>query len=514
MSTTASAESPAPAAESRAFKRGLMSINFKFAGLTSGLLLALLVLVTLVVNAQLQVDLTREVSERARTVARNIAAKAVDMLVQNDDLTLAVLLKDSAEDASALPPAGSTTGMGRFIADLKASVAGRQDLKNEGISRILVIQFPTADNPNPGVRDSASVDSTSIAQLPESKTDPLNQEPFPLFVLDGRTYYDIRQPMLLEGKPYGEVRLYLRRAVISDAVRVATTRLVAVMLLSLALGALGLTIVVRLLMRPVGHLVKGVNAVAEGNFNVHIGIKRGDELGDLITAYNGMAKNLKEKEAVQEALAKYTSKDLVNQMLSDKAKLTLGGQRVHATIFFSVVRGMHALSQTMSAEDYVALVNEYLEVKTDVVMRNGGSIDKFIGDEVMALWGLNGEDPVEMAYLATKAGVETQEAIGQLNKMRIAKGEQPFLVSIGINNGEVVSGNMGSSVKMDYTVLGGNVNLAARLGLVAAQGGQTIISHSVYSLVADRFQIDKLAPMQLKGIKEPVPLYWPRKVQK
>ena len=79
-----------------------------------------------------------------------------------------------------------------------------------------------------------------------------------------------------------------------------------------------------------------------------------------------------------------------------------------------------------------------------------------------------------------------------------------------INNGEVVSGNMGSSVKMDFTVLGGNVNLAARLGLVAAQGGQTIISHAVYSLVADRFKIDKLAPVQLKGIKEPVPLYWPR----
>lgn len=517
MSTAATVDSPAPppaSPESRGFKRGMVSINFKFAGLTSGLLLGLLVIVTLIVNAQLQVDLTREVSERARTVARNIAAKALEMLVLEDALTLQVLLKDSVEDpAKAQSATAAAGGFARFMADFKASFVGREEMKNEGIHRILVIKFPKVGGANPEVFASDRSDA-SLADVPESKADPLGQEPFPSFVQDGKTYYDIRQPMLLEGKEYGEVRLYLRRAVISDSVRVATTRLVAVMLASLLLGALGLTIVVRLLMRPVGHLVKGVNAVAAGNFNVHIGIKRGDELGDLITAYNGMAKNLKEKEAVQEALAKYTSKDLVNQMLSDKAKLTLGGQRVHATIFFSVVRGMHALSQSMSAEDYVALVNEYLEVKTDVVMRNGGSIDKFIGDEVMALWGLNGEDPTEMAYKATKAGVETQEAIGQLNKMRIGKGEQPFLVSIGINNGEVVSGNMGSSVKMDYTVLGGNVNLAARLGLVAAQGGQTIISHSVYSLVADRFQIDKLAPMQLKGIKEPVPLYWPRKVLK
>jgi class 3 adenylate cyclase len=110
--------------------------------------------------------------------------------------------------------------------------------------------------------------------------------------------------------------------------------------------------------------------------------------------------------------------------------------------------------------------------------------------------------------------VEVQQAIEKLNAERVARGDQPFLVSIGINNGDVVSGNMGSSVKMDYTVLGGSVNLAARLGLVAAQGGQTIISHSIYDQVADRFKIDKLAPMQLKGIKEPVPLYWPRKVLK
>lgn len=506
---SSAAPSPSPAA-GRAFKRGWLTLNFKFGFLTSGLLFALLVIVTLVVNAQLQVDLSREVSERARTVSRNIAAKALEMLVQDDPLTLAVLLRDSIETHDASVEAEPASGLGRILQDLKTSFAGRHEIKNEGISRIIVIKNPNAEGAPTQVYDSERSQS-SLADVPQSVAGSSDQEPFPIYTQGSTQYYDIRQPMLLEGRPYGEVRLYLRKAVIGDAVRVATTRLVAVMLLSLILGALGLAIVVRLLMRPVGHLVKGVNAVAAGNFSVQIGIQRRDELGDLVTAYNGMAKNLNEKEAVQEALAKYTSKDLVNQMLSDKAKLDLGGKRVHATIFFSVVRGMHALSQTMSAEEYVALVNEYLEVKTDVVMRNGGSIDKFIGDEVMALWGLNGEDPMEMAYLATKAGVETQEAIGVLNKQRIERGDQPFLVSIGINNGDVVSGNMGSSVKMDYTVLGGNVNLAARLGLVAAQGGQTIISHSVYSLVADRFQINKLAPMQLKGIKEPVPLYWPRK---
>lgn len=519
MPDPGTAPSPKAIKAAAAFKRGFLSLNFKFSALTGGLLSVLLIIVTLVVNAQLRSDLTREVAERGNTVARNVSVKASDLLLSDDPLAPLVLLKDSVEDATsvtAAPPEGLAE---RIWTDLQASLGGRAEVKNEGISRILLIKNAKDPSEKPTIIDSASSLGQDVV-LPDSKADPDNQEPYPIFEDKGKKYYDIAQPVVVidpllgVGKTVGQVRLFLRKDIITDAVRVATTRLVAVMLLSLLLGTIGLFVVVQLLMRPVGALVKGVNAVAAGDFNIQIGIKRGDELGDLVDAYNGMAKSLKEKEAIQEALAKYTSKDLVNQMLTDKGKLELGGKRVHATIFFSVVRGMHALSQDLPAEEFVALVNEYLEVETDTVMKNGGSIDKFIGDEVMAVWGLNGEDPTEMAYQATKAAVETQDAIAKLNSERVAKGEQPFLVSIGVNNGEVVSGNMGSSVKMDFTVLGANVNLAARLGLVAAQGGQSIISHSVYSLVADRFKIDRLAPMQLKGIKEPVPLYWPRKILK
>jgi class 3 adenylate cyclase len=508
--------SAAPAGHGHApkeFSRGFFSITFKFGALTGLLLFGLLVVVTLVVNSQLRTDLTREVAERGNSVARNIAGKSFEPEVQGDDLTLTILAKDSAEegDHNAREAMGPVA---QLLADLQASCAPRASAKNEGIARVVIEKQDKQKNRLVRLADSQYTSEPDTAPpLPQSAPDPAGLEPFPLFEENGQKYYDISQPIVesTTGKSVGEVRLYLRRDVITDAVRIATTRMVLVMLASLVIGLLLLFLIVRLLLRPVGFLVKGVSAVAAGNFNVHIALKRSDELGELVDAYNGMAKNLKEKEAVQEALAKYTSKDLVNQMLTDKSKLELGGKRLHATIFFSVVRGMHALSSTLDAEEYVALVNEFLEVKTEVVMRNGGSIDKFIGDEVMAIWGLNGEDRSQCAYLATKAGVECQQAIEELNKGRVARGEQPFLISIGINNGEVVSGNMGSSVKMDYTVLGGSVNLAARLGLVAAQGGQTIISHSVYDLVADRFKIDKLAPVQLKGIKEPVPLYWPRR---
>ena len=512
MSETAA--STAPVAKTSAhFKRGWLTLNAKFSGMTVALLLGLLFITALLVNDQLTKDLSREVAERGASVARNIAGKALDPLIQNDDLTLVLLTKDSVEEQAA--PEAHAGFVDTALGDLKASFLARASAKNEGIARAFILKQLNEEEGG-GLKlyaDSQGASEASAYSRP-SYLAGMDSEPFPVFREGARLYYDISQPVLLEGKKQGEVHLYMRRDLISDAVRIATTRLVAIMLVSLVGGLIGLVLVARILLRPLGYLVRGVNAVASGDFSYQIGIKQGDELGELVETYNSMAKSLKEKEAVQEALAKYTSKDLVNQMLQDKSKLELGGQRVFTTIYFSVVPGLHGLASTMEPEKYVSLVNEYLEVQSEIISKNGGSIDKFIGDEVMALWGLAGQDRKEMAYLAVKTGVEVQASVARLNADRLDRGEDPFEISIGINSGEVVSGNMGSSVKMDYTVLGANVNLAARLGLVAAQGGQTIVSQATSDLVSTRFKFDKLAPVRLKGIKEPVPLFWPRKILK
>jgi class 3 adenylate cyclase len=513
-------QSPATKPEAAHFKRGVFSLNFKFSLFTGGMLAVLLVLVTLMVSEQLQRELTLEVAERGRAVATNLALKVGDALSRNDVLPIVQQIKGSLEGGA--PSEAADLGfVAHVLADLSRSMGGVM-ARNEGIQRVVVEKFPSNDDLDKrNVFFDEDTSGHSVLGQPDvllPHSVQLSGEPFPMATLNGRQFYEVTQPVTQQSdngvKQVGLVHLYLRQDIISDAVRTATTRMVAVMLLSLVLGVLGLWLVVRVLMGPIKHLVRGVNAVAKGDFGVQLAIRRGDELGDLVESYNGMARSLREKEAVQEALAKYTSKDLVNQMLSDKAQLELGGQRVFATILFSVVRGMHALSASMPAEEYVGLINEYLEVETEAIMRNGGSIDKFIGDEVMAVWGLGGTDSpaarIHAAEQAVKAGIEAQAAVEKLNSARVKRGEQPFLISIGINNGEVVSGNMGSSVKMDYTVLGGNVNLAARLGLVAAQAGQTIISQSVYQLVATKFRVDKLAPVPLKGIKDPVPLFWPR----
>ena len=487
--------------------KALFSINVQFSIFIGSLLFVLLLLVTAIVRNQLRQDLGKEVAERGETVARNLSAPAADALLANDPLVYAQLVKDVIEEGYVFQEANSM--IEQIRQDLFAAKAATK--KNEGIYKAIIVDKDGVIASESG-KDLLEIGGKKYTPPADIHQGP--DDPFPVFKDErGHPVYDIRTSLEQEGKPVGEIHIYMRENVISDTVRIATTKLVAIMLISLLAGIAVLSLIVRVLMSPIKHLVRGVNAVAAGDFSKTVKRSPRDELGELVDAFNGMTKSLHEKEAVQEALAKYTSKDLVNQMLTDKSKLELGGQRVHPSIFFSVLHGMAALASTIEPEKFVGVMNEYLEIETDIIMKNGGSIDKFIGDEVMALWGLQKDDDIsENAYRCVKTAVEIQDAITKHNAMREAKGEPTFECSIGINTGEVVSGNMGSSVKMDYTVLGGNVNLAARLGLVAARGGQTIISQSTYSQVAERFKIDKLAPMQLKGIKEPVPLYWPRKI--
>lgn len=493
------------APEAPRFARGLFTINFKFAASTGLLLIMLVLLVSYVISDQLRNDLTREVAARGGSVAAAVALKSGDPLATNDDIPLALLVKGSVEEAQG--DANEKGLLGRLLSDLAASFKDRQQLHNEGIARVAIVH-----KDGKARADSAASSLVELGDFaaPELVADATGMAPYPLVKENGRLEYWIKLPVKNQEVEQGTVHLFMRQAVVGDAVRQAITRLVVVMLFSLALGIAVLWTLTTILLKPIRFLVAGVSAVGRGDFTQQIGLKQNDELGKLIDAYNGMAKNLLEKEAIQNALAKYTSKELVNQMLSDKATLDLGGQRVFATIYFSVVRGLHALSSTMEPEKYVALINEYLEVETDIVLRHGGSIDKFIGDEVMAIWGLNDEDPIDQAYKATLASIEIQEAVAKLNKDRVARGEAPFQVSIGLNCGDVVSGNMGSSVKMDFTVLGGSVNLAARLGLVAAKAGQTVVSQAIYDKVKERFRFEVLPPVPLKGIKEPVALYWPQ----
>jgi len=172
---------------------------------------------------------------------------------------------------------------------------------------------------------------------------------------------------------------------------------------------------------------------------------------------------------------------------------------------FTDIRGFTAMSENALPEKIVADLNEYFTLMVDVVDNYGGILDKFIGDAIMAVWGA----PVpfeDKEMRAVKAALEMQEVLGRYNKERIDKKLTPLTMGIGLNSGIVVSGNLGSDKRTDYTVIGEEVNLASRLCSKAAPG-QTLISEGMYRKIKGLVEVKALEPIALKGFTDPVKVY-------
>jgi adenylate cyclase len=174
-------------------------------------------------------------------------------------------------------------------------------------------------------------------------------------------------------------------------------------------------------------------------------------------------------------------------------------------VFFSDIRGFTAMSERRTAQQIVDMLNEYFELMVESVFKHEGTLDKFVGDEIMALFGSpvsHPDDPVR----AVRVAVEQMESLEEWNLMRVAEGEDPIRIGIGINTGEVVAGYLGSSKALEYTVIGDVVNTAARL-CSSAKAGEILISHATFERVKDFFVIEELPPAQLKGKSLPQRVY-------
>ncbi|MFH1364968.1 MAG: adenylate/guanylate cyclase domain-containing protein, partial [archaeon] len=207
------------------------------------------------------------------------------------------------------------------------------------------------------------------------------------------------------------------------------------------------------------------------------------------------------------AFGKYISKDLLNEIVNRKQELKLGGEKRKVTIFFSDIRGFTSISEKLSPEGLVNLLNEYLTEMTKIILENKGTVDKFIGDAIMALWNAPLTQQ-EHAKLACKAAIEQ---IKKLEFLRNSWKEKDFPVveiGCGINTGDAIIGNMGSEERFDYTAMGDAVNIASRLeGLTKQYGVKIIISKETKDLVGNEFNFRLLDKVKVKGKKNPVEIY-------
>lgn len=216
-----------------------------------------------------------------------------------------------------------------------------------------------------------------------------------------------------------------------------------------------------------------------------------------------------EKNFLRKAFGTYLSGDVINEIIEDPSMLKLGGQKKWITAMFTDVRGFSTISEALDAEQLVKLLNIYLSGMSDIVLEQRGTIDKYEGDAIISFFGAP-VDYEEHAQLACRAAVLMKRKETELNEffMQEKMSPNPLLTRIGINTGDMVVGNMGTERKMDYTIMGNAVNLAARLeGVNKQYGTWLLISDMTKNEIGDEFITRRLDRVRVVGINTPVQLW-------
>lgn len=216
-----------------------------------------------------------------------------------------------------------------------------------------------------------------------------------------------------------------------------------------------------------------------------------------------LVRKIEEEAITRQKFEKMLSPNLVERVVSGDLRIEKGGELRQATVMFTDIRGFTSLTEKSQPQAVVKMLNEYFEVLVDIAFEHGGTLDKYIGDSMMALWGVPVDEPQSVRH-AVLAAIEIQKAMIQFNELRALDGQSPIQTGIGIATGEIVVGYMGSSKTMNYTVVGPSVNLAARLCAVA-QGGEILIGDSTYQRCGEGIEAIRCDPLQLKGFADPVP---------
>ncbi|MGR3320196.1 MAG: CHASE2 domain-containing protein [Candidatus Anammoxibacter sp.] len=226
----------------------------------------------------------------------------------------------------------------------------------------------------------------------------------------------------------------------------------------------------------------------------------------VIFSYRYSVEN-KQRNIVKKLFQYYLHPSIVNELLKDPASVKLGGVKKELTIFFSDIEGFTSISERVDPEELVDLINVYLTEISGIIIKNEGTIDKFVGDAVMAFFGAP-LDSTNHAVLACYAALDAQKHLKSLRKSFKNKGWPEINTRIGINTGDVVIGNMGGENRFDYTVLGDSVNLAARLeGANKMYSTHIMIGEQTYEIAKDEVVTRELDIIRVKGKSKPVKVY-------
>lgn len=285
----------------------------------------------------------------------------------------------------------------------------------------------------------------------------------------------------------------VKREAIYIAGRILSGALFVIFLFSITLTA------------PIEKLAAMTSKVAAGDFTVKADFHSGDEVAELGLAFNHMIEGLQERDKVKSMFSKFHGSSVAEDLM--KGDLALGGSKKMVTVFFSDIRGFTKFSEGHTPEQVVEMLNEYFQIMVRIINMNGGIVDKFIGDAIMAVWGApNGTE--RDAQNAVRACVEMRLALEKLNETRSGRGQVPIMIGMGLHKGEAISGTIGSDERMEYTVIGDTVNQASRIeAATKAFGTDLLLSDELAGAVGEEFILEEAGSVEVKGKSEPLRLF-------
>lgn len=450
----------------------LRSLQVKFSALLVTLLVVACVSLALVATEHERGALESEVEQRGAALASALAGAAKEPLLAigqggfDDELTLDRLVEEAAAGHGVVG----------------ASILG---LDGEALATL------------------GSGEETSPVSLTENDGELTRRT-----VRDGERLL-VATAVVYSGLRIGEAQVELDLDVLVTPVVDRTARQLSLIAITLVVfGVVAGVIFVALLVGPLRRLHRGVERLRDGDLSVRVPPTAHDEVGELTRAFNEMGDSLEQKQRVENAFGRYVNDYVLNQLLEGPGEDALSGMEREITILFCDIRGFTHLSEGMNARDVVALLHEIFQLISDRILENGGTIDKFIGDSVMAYFGA----PMQQSDHSTRAVRASVEILAALEARNAATGDSDgpedrrVGLGIGIHVGMVVVGNIGSDRRTDYTAVGDAVNVAHRLEKLA-KPGEILVSEAVQRAVRTEQRLRFEGERQLSGREEPVHVY-------
>ena len=455
-------------------RRGLhfsIPIFIKLAALSTLLTFLLVFSISMSMLRQQRKHFTGQLIDQGESMARSLAHNARDKLLGEEDLALFQLVDDVAQNGQVLYA---------LIVDNKEVVKAHSHIE-------------AANKPYKApksIRFIKGGDGATTQVISEG----------------GKEALFFTAPIVYQKLRVGKARLAISQEKVLENVRRAKVFLWILAAIITFLGIVLSVIFGIYFARPIKRLGEGAKALGLGHFDHRVDIKRNDELGDLAYAFNRMAEDLEMNEKIKASFGRYVTPELVEKILANPDARWMKGAKIEVTVLFVDIRGFMAFSENKDSEQIVDLLNEYFTRVTDAAIKEGGHINKFVGDEAMIVFGAPVPNP-NHAKAAIRAALGIQKEIARLNQER-KLGHELISIGIGINSGEMVAGNLGSEKKMEYTVIGDHVNIASRLTSLA-EPGEILISSWTFEHIEEKeaLRVEERGRVPVKGRREEVIIY-------